>query len=40
MTGYLLKAIVASKGVITGARYSLLSSKVVWAQETYRKTSH
>lgn len=40
VTWYLLKAIVASKGVITGARYSLLSSKAVWAQETYTNTSH
>lgn len=37
---YLLKAIVASNGVITGARYALLSSRAVWGQETFMKTSH
>lgn len=37
---YLLKASIASKGVITGARNSLLSKRAVWAQETYMKTSH
>jgi hypothetical protein len=31
---YLLKANTASKGVITGAKKSLLSSRAVWAQET------
>lgn len=37
---YLPKANTASKGVITGAKKSLLSSRAVWAQETYTKTSH
>jgi hypothetical protein len=33
-TQYLLKASMASNGVITGAKYSLLSRRAVWAQET------
>jgi len=31
---YLLNASTASKGVMTGAKNSLLSKSAVWAQET------
>lgn len=37
---YLLKASMASNGVITGEKNSLLSKRAVWAQETVMKTSH
>jgi len=37
---HLLKASMASKGVITGAKNSLLSKSAVCAQETYTNTSH
>lgn len=37
---YLLKASMASKGVITGAKNSLLSNRAVCAQDTKMNTSH